>query len=64
MSPGIRTLTDLSIACAYGDPDACDDPRCMGYDHMPEPEDTIWGVDDEDRSWLLADDAARRREDR
>ena len=62
---GIRTRTDKSLECALGYPEACSDPGCLGYDHLPDRDDIpVWTDADELASWLDDDRVQERRADR
>lgn len=65
MSLHILAASDLSAECALDYPEACNDPGCLGYDHMPDRgDDTVWTSELDDLSWLEFDRRAERRADR
>jgi hypothetical protein len=60
----ILALSDLSAECTLGYPEACDDPVCLNYAHMPERDDTpVWTDEDEMASWVEDDQRQERRGD-
>jgi hypothetical protein len=60
----ILALSELSADCALGYPEACTDPTCAGYDHLPDRDDTpVWTDEDEMASWLDDDQRQERRGD-
>jgi hypothetical protein len=65
MARGITYLSMMSEACRNGLPELCQDGSCENWEHAPDGSDVAdLTPEQDDVTWLAADDRAKRWGDR